>query len=195
MSSNIEEKAEAAVTAVTIAVEKKKKLDSRLDAIRKKYTPNVKSLQLKQPEYQAAFENDRVQETINKIEKILGRYTASTITLEQGNKDVITLSALLVNLSIDIGNAQGLSTHFEHNRKTAYAEAFTDIIQIAEEDGLKISNAEAENISRSVSKEATEIAAQAEMTSRVMTYMYYAAKSFVDILNSTLNRMSRENSL
>lgn len=168
---------------------------SRLDRITQRLqSKNIGSILIDIPEYQEIFNDKDISELIDRISSAIKGYQEEDFDLDPviGTRDELLLSALLVNLSIKAGTLQGMSTHGELNRKTVMAQNFVQAVSSAEEEDVKITNAEAEAISRSSSIDATFLAAQTELSSRVLMNFLFAARHFVEILDSALNRSSRQ---
>lgn len=193
MSSNEGELQEQART-VAGQVEDVKGI-SRLDKIIKRAIGQAKNIAINPPEYQEIFSDNSLSELVDRISGIVAKYQEDEFDFDPvvGGRDALKLASLLVNYSMKVGALQGLSTHFEHNRKMAMAKNAISAINGAEEEELKITNAEAEAIGRSMSETATFYASQSEMASRVATNFLFSVRHFLDILNNALTRQSREN--
>lgn len=163
----------------------------KMEKLKQLMTGKHAVLSITQPEYQSLFDDNEIKEIIDKINKIIVKYTAND-DLSSGEKDMVILSALLINLSIQVGKQQAISTMHEHNRKLTHSENFCRISSLAEGNNVKLSVGETDELSRFFNKDSTEIAVASEMYSRILTLFFYSVKEFRDILNSSLNRLSRE---
>lgn len=148
-------------------------------------------LSYSQPEYQEVISKETF-ECIDSILEILSHYGRDhEFDITTANKDIMVLAALEVYLSMEVGKLQGMSSDYESFRKIHAADRFISSKRAAESISVKITDAEADNIARSVSNKHYKAATEMETASRVLWCFYQAVSHFIDMLNNCANREIR----
>lgn len=132
------------------------------------------------------------------IFEIAEKYREEGIELNahDANFDALHLAAALMRLSSVVGYSKGVAHQAESNRKFQNSQAVIMAKHLAEsEHGLKLSEAGAENIARSSSREAIEQAGVANITSEVLSNCYFASMTFIRVLEGVAQRMHYEKKL
>ena len=129
------------------------------------------------------------------IFEIAEKYREEGIELNahDANFDALHLAAALMRLSSVVGCSKGVAHQAESNRKFQNSQAVIMAKHLAEsEHGLKLSEAGAENIARSRSREAIEQAGVANITSEVLSNCYFASMTFIRVLEGVAQRLHYE---
>jgi len=127
---------------------------------------------------------------------ITAKYTAAT--LSDDNKfldidtDIVLLSACLLKLSLHVGWYQALSQKIETSERYVKSKAFGYSKSGAETLGFKVTDSESEHISREISTEEFLEYSITDAVTKVIVNYYYALRSFVEMLSSVANRLSRQ---
>ena len=132
------------------------------------------------------------------IFEIAEKYREEGIELNahDANFDALHLAAALMRLSSVVGYSKGVAHQAESNRKFQNSQAVIMAKHLAEsEHGLKLSEAGAENIARSSSREAIEQAGVANITSEGLSNCYFASMTFIRVLEGVAQRMHYEKKL
>jgi hypothetical protein len=116
-------------------------------------------------------------------------YDADITTL---SKDAEMLSALAVRIGMLAAQFIGLSNDAESRRKMAKSQYFNAIKSSAERKKLKITDSEADHISRTMSLDFYSYLSDLGSYSAILNNFYYSIRSFAELLLSNANRQARE---
>lgn len=118
------------------------------------------------------------------------------LNAHDANFDALHLAAALMRLSAVVGYSKGVAHQAESNRKFQNSQAVIMAKHLAEsEHGIKLAEAAADNIARSSSRDAIEMAGVANVTSEVLSNCYYASLTFIRVLEGCAQRMHYEKKL
>ena len=167
-----------------------KEAKNRLDRVNE-LLATQDGLKYTQPEYQDVISKETF-ECIDKILSIVSYYgTGQDIDITLANSHLMMLAALEVNISMEVGRLQGMASDYESFRKIHAADRFIGSKRAAESISVKITDAEADNIARSISNKHYKAATEMETASRVLWCFYQAVSHFIDTLNHCANREVR----
>lgn len=181
------EKPDSEKTSV-LAEQAKSRIKTLLDL-----TKEAASIQHSAPEYQDILSED-ILEAIDSALEIINKYRDSSyqLSLTEMNKDAVTLGAIEVYVSMEVGNLQGLSSDAESMRKMHKSRKFLDAKDAAEISKLKATDGEAEHLSRVAAYDHYSVARGIETASRVLYNFYQALSHFTDVLGAVANRELKE---
>jgi hypothetical protein len=138
-------------------------------------------------------------ESISEALLIIQQYKKPDRTVNESlvGQDCIRLSALHSHISVMVGYLQGMSSQSESIRKLAkskYVMSIKEQRHKAENNDIavRLTETELDHASRVLSEDHYEKARDMEVISRMITTAYYAIGDFINILNSTCNRLSKE---
>lgn len=132
---------------------------------------------------------DILQRCLSIINKYL---SGEDITLPDLNRDILKLSAMLINISAQIGWSQISTEHAESVKKMSRSKYFIKAKHFADELNMKLTDTEADSLSREFCEEEYLHLNKSASVSKILTNFFYSLKSFVEVLNSLANRMMRE---
>jgi hypothetical protein len=112
-------------------------------------------------------------------------------------EDLLKISAMHAGIAEMVGYLQGISARAEDTRKVVKSEYSMEIKRHRDEASnsgkiVKLTEADVDNASRVLSKDAYTAARDAEVVSRMMSAAWYAIGDFVKILNNSISRVQRE---
>lgn len=175
-----------------------KKLTSTINAIQKSLNNAFKSGELTHlvtPSLEEVITEENHWQDLSFIFEIAEKYRHDGMELNahDANFDTLHLAAALMRLSTVVGYAKGVAHQAESNRKFQNSQAVIMAKHLAEsEHGIKLAEAAADNIARSSSREAIELAGVANVTAEVLSNAYFATQTFVRVLEGVAQRLHYE---
>lgn len=150
------------------------------------------------PSLEEVITQDSHWEDLSAIFEIAEKYKDAGIELNahDANFDALHLAAALMRLSTIVGYTKGVAHQADSNRKFQNSQAVIMAKHLAEsEHGMKLAEAAAENIARASSREALQYAGTSNITSEVLTSIYYSTSAFVRVLEGVAQRTHYERKL
>jgi hypothetical protein len=146
------------------------------------------------PDHMQFLESEACIESVNEVLKIIGRYkeTGVDLNMAEFNKDITVLSSHLMYISAKVGELQGMAAHAENIKKIVRSRNIVEAKHIAEEGNLKLTDGEADNLSRVLSEDSYLELAKLDTALRFLSNILFNGKFFCEMLNNVANRYNRE---
>lgn len=148
-------------------------------------------------EFQDFLVAEGIAESVTSVLGIVNKYTnsSSVITLADVNEDILVLAAQLVYISCKTGELQGTSVHADNLKNLYRSRKIIQVKGAAEERNLKLTDAEADHFSRSVSASAYNQIAIIEIACKYLNGLMFSAKFFCEMLDSVAKRLVHESKM
>jgi hypothetical protein len=145
---------------------------------------------LKDPEYQEVFNDKNLSSVVDDILSIVNSYEEKGIKsrLGQIDDDLMRLSALLVTLSVHVGSNQGENFFVEENLKTMSASIYARADILSASENISLTANDHSTISRILTKDERQKKVSTEISSKVLTNLYFSVRQFIDTLQSVSMR-------
>lgn len=146
------------------------------------------------PDHMQFLESEACMESVNEVLNIISRYKDSGVDLNMAefNKDITVLSAHLMYISAKVGELQGMVSHAENNKKIIRSRNIVEAKHIAEQESTKLTDGEADNLSRVLSEDSYLELAKLDTALRFLSNILFNGKFFCEMLNHVANRYNRE---
>jgi len=175
--------------AVKVAVEM-----TRFDAIKAKISDPTYGYLKMFPDHMQFLESEGCMESVDAVLEIIARYKDMGVDLNvsEFNKDITVMSAHLMYISATVGELQGMVAHAENLRKIIRSRNIVEAKNIAEQEGTKLTDGEADNLSRVMSELSYLELSKLDTALRFLSNVLFNGKFFCEMLNGVANRYSRE---
>jgi hypothetical protein len=166
---------------------------SRLQRIREEVLKSPPSDRPAPPAYEKVLADSSIGEEVGEALVIIARYREKGFgSLSDVRDDLAKLVALNVNIGGKVGYLNGLANDADTSRRISKSKTFTQLKSKAEELKVKLTDQEADHLSRSMIKDEYKYNNTLQSSAEIVRTVYYSIKSLTEILNSTANRELRE---
>ena len=144
--------------------------------------------------FQDYLEAEGILDTIGSILSIVNLYTSGETELELtlANKNIVILSSQLIYIGTKLGEVEGQISKLESTKKLTRARYLIEAKKESSNAGFKISNEEADSISRLLCEEKYYQIDLLIVVKGFLTNLMYNTRNFVEMLNKVCDRTLKE---
>lgn len=167
---------------------------TKFDHIRAKITDPTFGYLKMFPDHMQFLESEACIESVTAVITIIQRYKDAGIDLHmtEFDKDIVVLSSHLMYISAKVGELQGMASHAENLKKIIRSRNIIEAKTWAEEKSTKLTDGEADNLSRVLSEDSYLELARIDTALRYLSNILFNGKFFCEMLNNVANRYNRE---
>lgn len=133
-------------------------------------------------------------EEINEAQQIIDMYYTDGWEAHMGRAefDLGKLSAIMARIGRAAGYLTGSGERFEDVERAVRAGCYTELKEIRDEHGVRVSDKDADEVSRALSAKFVAKYAKAPVVGRMVLNFWFAARKFIDVLEGIIMRNRSE---
>lgn len=139
--------------------------------------------------FQEYLETEGIMDSVSKILEVINNYkTITEVDISSANIDLLTISSHLVYVTTKLGELNGEISKQEDIKKLTRSRYIVEAKSMAESEDSKISDTEADNLSRVLSEDTYHDLSLLITVQGFLTNLMFNSRNFCDMLNNVCNR-------